>query len=55
MALLGGGGGGGSGGVMTLHEVPEFEWRFDTLSVSMAIFRARTYSHILFSPVMIIS
>ena len=25
----------------------EFEWRFDAMSASKAIFKARTYSHIL--------
>ena len=31
----------------------EFDWRFYTQSASEAIFRARAYSHNLFSPVMI--
>ena len=33
----------------------EFEWRFYALSATKAIFRARTYSHNLFSPVMMVT
>ena len=33
----------------------EFEWRFYALSASKAIFRMRTYSHNLLSPVMMIT
>ena len=33
----------------------ELEWRFYALSASKANFRARTYSHNLFSPVMMIT
>ena len=43
--------------IQTLEEVGfEFEWKFYALLASKAIFRARTYSHImLFSPVMMIT
>ena len=38
-----------------LTQNDEFEWGFYALSASKAIFRARSYSHNLFSPVMIIT
>ena len=33
----------------------EFEWRYDAQSASEAIFRARPYSHNLFSPMMMVT